>query len=176
MSGNTRTSPSDMVGAALVAKKAYDIGLKVSNLSFFYLVLSPGLGYNSCFFLFRLNNNSCFDIAIQVKPGVRTSVSPGYGIFNEYLLQRFVRKHPNFLLDLLSHVFTFLCSGLQEYLDKQGFQMVGRGFTTTIWGSGDLDGSTASAISENGSTLSFTINQKKKKSQSFTSTLCVKGL
>lgn len=92
MSGNTRTSPSDMVGAALVAKKAYDIGLKVS-LSFFYLVLSPGLGYNSCFFLFRLNNNSCFDIAIQVKPGVRTSVSPGYGIFNEYLLQRSVRKH-----------------------------------------------------------------------------------
>ncbi|CAH8381886.1 unnamed protein product [Eruca vesicaria subsp. sativa] len=89
-SGNTKTSPSDMVEVALVAKKAYNIGLKV-------------------------------------KPWVRTSFSPGYGFFKEYLLQ----------------------SGLQEYLDKQGFQFLRQGFTTSIWGTGDLDESTASAISEN---------------------------
>ncbi|CAA7025855.1 unnamed protein product [Microthlaspi erraticum] len=87
---NNISCPSHIVMAALVAKKAYDIGFKV-------------------------------------KPWVRTSVAPGYGVVKEYLLQ----------------------SGLQEYLDKKGFQIVGHGFTTCIWGSGELDESIASAISEN---------------------------
>lgn len=38
-SGNTKTSPSDMVEVGLVAKKAYDIGLKVS-FSFCYWVFT----------------------------------------------------------------------------------------------------------------------------------------
>lgn len=77
-SGNTMSSPTDMVRAAIVAKKAYDIGLKVS-FSFCYWVVSSGLGYKTC-----------FDIAIQVKPWVRTSLVPGYGVVKEYLLQRFI--------------------------------------------------------------------------------------
>ncbi|VVB16041.1 unnamed protein product [Arabis nemorensis] len=89
-SGNTMSSPCDMVAAALVAKNTYDMGLKV-------------------------------------KPWVRTSLAPGYGVVKEYLLQ----------------------SGLQEYLGKQGFQIVGQGYTTCIWGSGQLDESIASAVSEN---------------------------
>lgn len=41
-------------------------------------------------------------------------------------------------------------SGLQEYLNQQGFHIVGYGCTTCIGNSGDLDESVASAISENG--------------------------
>lgn len=41
-------------------------------------------------------------------------------------------------------------SGLQKYLNEQGFNIVGFGCTTCIGNSGDLDESVASAISENG--------------------------
>ena len=43
-----------------------------------------------------------------------------------------------------------VCSGLQKYLNQQGFHIVGYGCTTCIGNSGDLDESVASAISENG--------------------------
>ena len=43
-----------------------------------------------------------------------------------------------------------LCSGLQKYLNQQGFHIVGYGCTTCIGNSGDLDESVAAAISENG--------------------------
>lgn len=42
------------------------------------------------------------------------------------------------------------CSGLQKYLNQQGFHIVGYGCTTCIGNSGELDESVASAISENG--------------------------
>ena len=42
------------------------------------------------------------------------------------------------------------CSGMQKYLNQQGFNIVGYGCTTCIGNSGDLDESVASAISENG--------------------------
>lgn len=45
---------------------------------------------------------------------------------------------------------TTFCSGLQKYLNEQGFNIVGYGCTTCIGNSGDLDESVASAISENG--------------------------
>ncbi|KAJ8749251.1 hypothetical protein K2173_018730 [Erythroxylum novogranatense] len=87
----TNTSnPSVMLGAALVAKKACELGL-------------------------------------QVKPWVKTSLAPGSGVVKKYLLQ----------------------SGLQEYLNQQGFHIVGYGCTTCIGNSGELDESVASAISEN---------------------------
>ncbi|KAF3663954.1 putative beta-1,3-galactosyltransferase 2-like [Capsicum annuum] len=87
----TNTSnPSVMLGAALVAKKACDLGL-------------------------------------QVKPWVKTSLAPGSGVVTKYLLQ----------------------SGLQKYLNQQGFHIVGYGCTTCIGNSGDLDESVSSAISEN---------------------------
>ena len=87
----TNTSnPSVMLGAALVAKKACELGL-------------------------------------EVKPWVKTSLAPGSGVVTKYLLQ----------------------SGLQEYLNKQGFHVVGYGCTTCIGNSGDLDESVSAAISEN---------------------------
>ncbi|ESQ54574.1 hypothetical protein EUTSA_v10024309mg [Eutrema salsugineum] len=87
----TNTSnPSVMLGAALVAKKAYDLGL-------------------------------------MVKPWVKTSLAPGSGVVTKYLDQ----------------------SGLQEYLDKQGFQIVGYGCTTCIGNSGNLKKSVESAIKNN---------------------------
>ncbi|CAN4096225.1 unnamed protein product [Withania somnifera] len=87
----TNTSnPSVMLGAALVAKKACDLGL-------------------------------------HVKPWVKTSLAPGSGVVTKYLLQ----------------------SGLQKYLNQQGFHIVGYGCTTCIGNSGDLHESVSSAISEN---------------------------
>jgi aconitate hydratase len=44
----------------------------------------------------------------------------------------------------------FIGSGLQKYLNEQGFHIVGFGCTTCIGNSGDLDESVASAITENG--------------------------
>lgn len=43
-----------------------------------------------------------------------------------------------------------LCSGLQKYLNQQGFHIVGYGCTTCIGNSGELDESVGAAISENG--------------------------
>lgn len=45
---------------------------------------------------------------------------------------------------------SFTCSGLQKYLNKQGFHIVGYGCTTCIGNSGDLDESVSSAIADNG--------------------------
>lgn len=50
-----------------------------------------------------------------------------------------------------------LCSGLQKYLNQQGFNIVGYGCTTCIGNSGELDESVATAISENG-TLYFVLD------------------
>jgi aconitase A len=44
----------------------------------------------------------------------------------------------------------FLCSGLNEYLDKQGFSLVGYGCTTCIGNSGDIAEELGKAITENG--------------------------
>ena len=41
-------------------------------------------------------------------------------------------------------------SGLQKYLNEQGFHIVGYGCTTCIGNSGDLDESVASTITDNG--------------------------
>ncbi|KAG6393747.1 hypothetical protein SASPL_144316 [Salvia splendens] len=87
----TNTSnPSVMLGAALVAKKACELGL-------------------------------------EVKPWVKTSLAPGSGVVTKYLLQ----------------------SGLQKYLNQQGFNIVGYGCTTCIGNSGDLDESVSSIIADN---------------------------
>lgn len=49
--------------------------------------------------------------------------------------------------------FLFVFSGLQKYLNQQGFYIVGYGCTTCIGNSGELDESVASAISDNGTSL-----------------------
>ncbi|KAG4961093.1 hypothetical protein AAZX31_13G290900 [Glycine max] len=67
------------------------------------------------------------ELGLQVKPWVKTSLAPGSGVVTKYLLK----------------------SGLQKYLNEQGFNIVGFGCTTCIGNSGELDQSVASAISEN---------------------------
>ncbi|KAE8730026.1 Aconitate hydratase 3 [Hibiscus syriacus] len=67
------------------------------------------------------------ELGLQVKPWIKTSLAPGSGVVTKYLLK----------------------SGLQEYLNKQGFHIVGYGCTTCIGNSGELEESVASAISEN---------------------------
>ncbi|KAG5252061.1 aconitate hydratase family protein [Salix suchowensis] len=62
-----------------------------------------------------------------VKPWIKTSLAPGSGVVTKYLLQ----------------------SGLQKYLNEQGFNIVGYGCTTCIGNSGDLDESVGSVITEN---------------------------
>ncbi|KAL8474350.1 hypothetical protein ACS0TY_030988 [Phlomoides rotata] len=67
------------------------------------------------------------ELGLQVKPWVKTSLAPGSGVVTKYLLK----------------------SGLQKYLNQQGFNIVGYGCTTCIGNSGDLDESVGAAISEN---------------------------
>ncbi|GLT77857.1 hypothetical protein SLA2020_494120 [Shorea laevis] len=67
------------------------------------------------------------ELGLQVKPWIKTSLAPGSGVVTKYLLQ----------------------SGLQKYLNEQGFHIVGYGCTTCIGNSGELDESVASAISDN---------------------------
>nr|CAD1819225.1 unnamed protein product [Ananas comosus var. bracteatus] len=67
------------------------------------------------------------ELGLEVKPWIKTSLAPGSGVVTKYLLK----------------------SGLQEYLNKQGFQTVGYGCTTCIGNSGELDESVAAAITEN---------------------------
>ncbi|CAN1339745.1 Aconitate hydratase, cytoplasmic, partial [Linum perenne] len=67
------------------------------------------------------------ELGLQVKPWVKTSLAPGSGVVTKYLQK----------------------SGLQKYLDEQGFQHVGYGCTTCIGNSGELDEAVASAISNN---------------------------
>ncbi|WP_413580455.1 aconitate hydratase AcnA [Bdellovibrio sp. HCB288] len=84
----TNTSnPSVMMGAGLVAKKAFEKGLKV-------------------------------------KPWVKTSLAPGSQVVTDYLEN----------------------SGLQKYLDKMGFNLVGYGCTTCIGNSGPLPEPIAHAV------------------------------
>ncbi|KAI3703829.1 hypothetical protein L1987_74024 [Smallanthus sonchifolius] len=67
------------------------------------------------------------ELGLEVKPWVKTSLAPGSGVVTKYLLQ----------------------SGLQKYLDQQGFNIAGYGCTTCIGNSGDLDESVAAAITDN---------------------------
>ncbi|KAK3027934.1 hypothetical protein RJ639_039401 [Escallonia herrerae] len=67
------------------------------------------------------------ELGLEVKPWIKTSLAPGSGVVTKYLQQ----------------------SGLQKYLNQQGFQIVGYGCTTCIGNSGDLDESVASAIADN---------------------------
>ncbi|KAI7736193.1 hypothetical protein M8C21_007974 [Ambrosia artemisiifolia] len=67
------------------------------------------------------------ELGLEVKPWVKTSLAPGSGVVTKYLLK----------------------SGLQKYLDQQGFSTVGYGCTTCIGNSGDLDESVAAAITDN---------------------------
>ncbi|KAK9084822.1 hypothetical protein Sjap_025233 [Stephania japonica] len=76
------------------------------------------------------------ELGLEVKPWIKTSLAPGSGVVTKYLQQSTDAKF-------------CMISGLQKYLNQQGFHVVGYGCTTCIGNSGDLDESVASAISEN---------------------------
>jgi aconitase A len=105
----TNTSnPSVMLGAGLVAKKAHDLGLKVSHwynhviklLLFFKfqhnilsLMCSTFPATNKkrqIVFLLCCPHLDCNCICslFQVKPWVKTSLAPGSGVVTKYLIQR----------------------------------------------------------------------------------------
>ncbi|KAI3704011.1 hypothetical protein L1987_74213 [Smallanthus sonchifolius] len=65
--------------------------------------------------------------SVMLGAGQTISLAPGSGVVTKYLLQ----------------------SGLQKYLDEQGFNIVGYGCTTCIGNSGELDETVGAAISEN---------------------------
>jgi len=68
-----------------------------------------------------------FELGIQVKPWVKTSLAPGSKVVTEYLND----------------------SGLNKYLDELGFHLVGYGCTTCIGNSGPLDINIAETVSAN---------------------------
>ncbi|RVW51608.1 Aconitate hydratase 1 [Vitis vinifera] len=136
----TNTSnPSVMLGAALVAKKACELGLEVRfpffSLIFFchYLLiaLKSLYSYKDLYLNCRagafINAHSEWNAHNWVKPWIKTSLAPGSGVVTKYLEK----------------------SGLQKYLNQLGFHIVGYGCTTCIGNSGDINESVASAISEN---------------------------
>src|SRR5207248_704141 len=63
---------------------------------------------------------------LKVKPWVKTSLAPGSQVVSDY----------------------YAAAGLQEYLDKVGFNLVGYGCTTCIGNSGPLPEPVADAIDE----------------------------
>ncbi|KAM3189226.1 hypothetical protein ACQJBY_067873 [Aegilops geniculata] len=68
-----------------------------------------------------------YELGLEVKPWIKTSLAPGSGVVTKYLLR----------------------SGLLKYLSDLGFNLVGYGCTTCIGNSGDLDQIIADAITEN---------------------------
>jgi aconitate hydratase len=68
-----------------------------------------------------------FELGVQVKPWVKTSLAPGSKVVTEYLND----------------------SGLNKYLDALGFHLVGYGCTTCIGNSGPLDSDITQTISKN---------------------------
>ena len=96
----TNTSnPSVMIGAGILAKKAYELGLRSM-------------------------------------PWVKTSLAPGSKVVTDYLTK----------------------SGLQFYLNKLGFQLVGFGCTTCIGNSGPLDENIIETIEENNLIISSVLS------------------
>ncbi|XP_024384493.1 putative aconitate hydratase, cytoplasmic [Physcomitrium patens] len=67
------------------------------------------------------------ELGLEVKPWVKTSLAPGSGVVTKYLHE----------------------SGLNKYLDQQGFSVVGYGCTTCIGNSGDLHEDVSEAIAAN---------------------------
>ena len=76
------------------------------------------------------------ELGLQVKPWVKTSLAPGSKVVTDYLDK----------------------SGLNKYLDKLGFHLVGYGCTTCIGNSGPLDKDIAECISKNDLTVASVLS------------------
>ena len=75
-------------------------------------------------------------LGLKSKPWVKTSLAPGSKVVTDYLTK----------------------SGLQYYLDKLGFQLVGFGCTTCIGNSGPLDQDIVDAIEKNNLVISSVLS------------------
>ncbi len=73
---------------------------------------------------------------LQVKPWVKTSLAPGSKVVTDYLVE----------------------TGLQDSLDRIGFNLVGYGCTTCIGNSGPLSESISNAIEQGGLTVSAVLS------------------
>lgn len=76
------------------------------------------------------------ELGLQVKPWVKTSLAPGSKVVSDYLE----------------------ASGLQQYLDKLGFNLVGYGCTTCIGNSGPLKAEIEEAIASNDLTVAAVLS------------------
>uniref|UniRef100_A0ACD5VAG8 Uncharacterized protein n=1 Tax=Avena sativa TaxID=4498 RepID=A0ACD5VAG8_AVESA len=74
-----------------------------------------------------LVTKKAYELGLEVKPWIKTSLAPGSGVVTKYLLR----------------------SGLLLYLSDLGFSLVGYGCTTCIGNSGDLDPIVADAVTAN---------------------------
>jgi aconitate hydratase A / 2-methylisocitrate dehydratase len=79
---------------------------------------------------------NALDKGLQVKPWVKTSLAPGSKVVTEYLEK----------------------AGLQTYLDKLGFSLVGYGCTTCIGNSGPLDSEISQSINDNNLVMSSVLS------------------
>ncbi|TVU17240.1 hypothetical protein EJB05_33259, partial [Eragrostis curvula] len=124
VASSTNTSNHDvMIGAGLVAKKAWELGLETVLWSELPSTPTP----LPCSLLDRMLTFFRAESDEEVKPWVKTSLTPGSVVAGEYL------KH----------------SGLQDYLNLQGFHIAAYGCATCVGNSGDLDKSISAAILEN---------------------------
>jgi aconitate hydratase len=76
------------------------------------------------------------ELGLNTKPWVKTSLAPGSKVVTDYLHK----------------------AGLQTYLDKLGFELVGYGCTTCIGNSGPLEQNIAACIVENDLTVSAVLS------------------
>lgn len=76
------------------------------------------------------------ELGLSVKPWVKTSLAPGSQVVTEYLKE----------------------SGLQDYLDKAGFYLVGYGCTTCIGNSGPLKAEIEKSITDNNLTVAAVLS------------------
>ncbi|KAJ6990491.1 hypothetical protein NC653_018908 [Populus alba x Populus x berolinensis] len=124
----TNTSnPSVMLGSALVAKKACELGLELSYPDYNNIQLNKRLQLQDQMGIVipRVKyNNIDKPNTDEVKPWVKTSLAPGFWGCNQI-------------------------HGKEKYLNQLGFHIVGYGCTTCIGNSGDIDEAVASAITEN---------------------------
>jgi aconitate hydratase len=83
-----------MLGAGLVAKKAFELGLKVFPIFCFFLCSQKYKNYNSCAHL------------LQVKPWIKTSLAPGSGVVTKYLNKRSVISNVSMSAEIMSILFS----------------------------------------------------------------------
>jgi aconitate hydratase len=113
---NNRPTP-DVVPSSAVEKPAASVELGHGDVLIAAITSCTNTSNPSVMLAAGLLAKKALEKGLQVNPAVKTSLAPGSRVVSEYLQK----------------------SGLQPYLDKLGFQIVGYGCTTCIGNSGPLD-------------------------------------